>query len=67
MPHTGVLGHPRARRWFYAKALSTFSSWKSARSALLAARPSLWGGVVLLMIGSFVRSVVEQFAQVGVS
>jgi hypothetical protein len=55
------------RRWFYTKALSTFSSWKSARSALLAARPSLWGGVVLLMIGSFVRSVVEQFAQVGVS
>jgi len=36
------------------------------RAALAAARPSPWGAVVLLMIGSFVRSVVEQFAQVGV-
>jgi hypothetical protein len=35
------------------------------RAALLAARPSPWGALVLLMIGSFVKSVVEQFAQVG--
>ena len=52
-------------RWFYEKALATFSSWSSVRAALLAARPSPWGALVLLMIGSFVKSVVEQFAQVG--
>ena len=51
--------------WFYEKALATFSSWGSVRAALLAARPSPWGALVLLMIGSFVKSVVEQFAQVG--
>ncbi|KAL4451519.1 hypothetical protein ABPG75_007181 [Micractinium tetrahymenae] len=50
-------------RWFHQKALATLGSWHSARGALLAARPSPWGAVVLLMIGSFVRSVIEQFAQ----
>lgn len=50
-------------RWFYHKAIATLSSWDSARAAAAAARPSPWGAIVLLMIGSFVRSVVEQFAQ----
>ena len=51
-------------RWFFQKAAGTLSSWGRARRALAAAQPSPWGAVVLLMIGSFVRSVVEQFAQV---
>lgn len=50
-------------RWFYAKAWDTLRSWEATRAALLAARPSPWGCVVLLMMGSFLRSVVEQFAQ----
>ncbi|PSC74979.1 Vacuole membrane 1 [Micractinium conductrix] len=50
-------------RWFFQKAAGTLSSWGRARRALAAAQPSPWGAVVLLMIGSFVRSVVEQFAQ----
>lgn len=53
------------RSWFYQKALGTLSSWSALRAALLAARPSTWGALTLLMVGSFVRSVVEQFAQVG--
>lgn len=52
-------------RWLHQKALATLGSWRSVRAALAAARPSPWGAVVLLMIGSFVRSVIEQFAQVG--
>lgn len=54
-------------RWPWQKALSTLSSWDSIRAALVAARPSPWGALTLLMVGSFVRSVVEQFAQVGVA
>eukprot|EP00887_Chlorella_sp_A99_P001874 scaffold19.g1874.t1 len=50
-------------RWFYTKAWHTLQSWEATRAALAAARPSPWGCVVLLMIGSFLRSVVEQFAQ----
>lgn len=52
-------------RWLHQKALAALSSWDGVRGALAAARPSPWGAVVLLMMGSFVRSVVEQFAQVG--
>lgn len=50
-------------RWPWQKALATLSSWDSIRAALAAARPSPWGALTLLMVGSFVRSVVEQFAQ----
>ena len=52
-------------RWPWHRALDTLGSWERARAALAAARPSPWGALTLLMIGSFVRSVVEQFAQVG--
>ncbi|KAL4428854.1 hypothetical protein ABPG77_005292 [Micractinium sp. CCAP 211/92] len=50
-------------RWLHQKALSALSSWDGVRGALAATRPTPWGAVVLLMIGSFVRSVIEQFAQ----
>lgn len=50
-------------RWLHQKALSALSSWDGVRGALAAARPTPWGAVVLLMVGSFVRSVIEQFAQ----
>ena len=50
-------------RWFYEKALATLGSWSGVRAAAAAAVPSPWGAVVLLMIGSFVSSVVQQLAQ----
>ena len=38
-------------------------SAEGRRAALAWATPTPWGAVVLLMVGSFVRSVIEQFAQ----
>ena len=53
-------------RWLHEKvlaALGSLGSWEGVRAAASALRPSPWGAVVALMVGSFVRSVVEQFAQ----
>ncbi|GAB4819394.1 hypothetical protein N2152v2_006440 [Parachlorella kessleri] len=49
--------------WFYHRLWRTLRSRQALAAWLAAARPSLWGLVVLVMIGSFVRSIVEQFAQ----
>jgi hypothetical protein len=51
--------------WFYERLWRMLRSRAALRGALAAARPSPWGTVVLLMIGSFLKSIVEQFAQVG--
>lgn len=51
-------------RWAHEKLLHTLRSWEGVRGAAVAAAPSPWGLVVLVMIGSFVKSIVEQFAQV---
>lgn len=53
-------------RWLHEKALAGLAglgSWEGVRAAAAALRPSPWGAVVALMVGSFLRSVVEQFAQ----
>ena len=50
--------------WFYHRLWRTLRSRQALAAWLAAARPSPWGLVVLVMIGSFVRSIVEQFAQV---
>jgi hypothetical protein len=50
-------------RWAHQKALGTLRSWRATRAALAAAAPSPWRALVLLMVGSFAKGVVEQFAQ----
>lgn len=50
-------------RWFYVKAWHALQNWDTTKAALLRARPSIWGTIVLFMVGSFVVGVVEQVAQ----
>lgn len=50
--------------WFYERVWHTLRSWKGLKGALHAAAPSPWGAVTAFMIGSFLKSIIEQFAQV---
>lgn len=50
-------------RWHWFTAADKLRSWQAIRSFLVGAVPSPWGAIVLLMVGSFVKSVVEQIAQ----
>ena len=43
--------------------LDSFASWQSAGTWLQSQIPSLWGCVMLLFIGHFVKDCIEQFAQ----
>lgn len=56
--------HAADPSWAYQRLWRTLSSWEGLTAAARGAVPSPWGAVVLLMIGSFVKSIVEQFAQV---
>ena len=51
------------RRWFYKKMLDSFTSWQSAGIWLRSQTPSLWGFVMILFIGHFIKDCIEQFAQ----
>lgn len=51
------------QRWFYQRALSKLSSKEQMKMSLLAMKPSPWGAFVMLAMGSFLKGVVEQFAQ----
>jgi hypothetical protein len=63
----GVARRAAARRqdprWAWQKALEAARRPGAALRALRSAAPTPWGAVVLLMVGSFVKGVVEQFAQ----
>ncbi len=43
--------------------LDSFTSWQSAHTWLRSQVPSLWGLVMLVFIGHFVKDCIEQFAQ----
>lgn len=52
--------------WGLSKAvasLSSLRSWAAIKAALVARAPSPWSGLVAVMVGSFVKGVVEQIAQ----
>jgi hypothetical protein len=51
------------RRWAHERLFEALSSWEGFWGLVQAARPSLWGAVMLFMIGLFVKTMVEQFAQ----
>lgn len=50
-------------RWFYQRMLDSFTSWQSAGIWLRSQTPSLWGLVMILFIGHFIKDCIEQFAQ----
>lgn len=51
--------------WAWQRLARGLRSWEGIKAAAAGAVPSPWGALVALMIGSFVKSIVEQFAQVG--
>lgn len=54
-------GAPSA--WSIKKLIQGVRSWRVSRSQVVALAPSPWGLVVALMVGGFVKNVVEQIAQ----
>ena len=46
-----------------AASLRSLRSWPAIKAALVANSPSPWSALVALMVGSFVKGVVEQIAQ----
>ena len=43
--------------------LDSFTSWGATKLWLQSQVPSLWGFIMLLFIGHFVKDCIEQFAQ----
>jgi hypothetical protein len=50
-------------RWFFLKVVDGVSSWEAFKATAARAVPSPWGAVVWVMVGSFLKSAVEQAAR----
>lgn len=54
---------PNCRRWWHQRLVERLSSWPAAAAYARSFVPTPWSAVILLLMGSFVVSCVEQFAQ----
>jgi hypothetical protein len=50
-------------RWWYQRLAGHLSSWPAATAYFRSLLPTPWSAVILLLMGSFVVSCIEQFAQ----